>query len=944
MSINHQRIHIVIALLLAVALSAAGRGYKSISLPPSMVEGVLPNGLHYIILPNALPRHNVECRLVMRVGSINETDAQRGAAHFLEHMVFNGSKHFPGNRLVEFFEAQGMKYGRDINAFTGFDRTVYWFSLPVENDHDALVDSTLLAMGDILTSLTLDEKRTQRERGIILEELRGYDTHDAFYDLKIGTTNRYARHMPLGRAEDIRRIDRQTLVDFYQRWYGPQTATVVIVGNINSKATESKIKRFLGTLSPRGCKPQAIVPLQYEPGTKLMRVVDSLQQSLQLDLIIPHPTILNNNLELILRRLRSELAVSMLDNRLQQRHVRAQVSDNWYLADKNHLALTFKNASPDTLLQYITAASDEIKRLALRGPEAKELAWAVSRKQARLKPSDTEKMSAAWCDDLVDQIILGDRCVYCKQETAWLRQQLAQTRATDIRAVAQAWLSAAGQTLLAGLNDNGQSQRRIDEQAVRRAWNRGNSRRATAFKQPQAQPVQATDAAIMPLPPILAASHSFSPTLVGQRQTYPELGLTEWTLTNGLRLRFRPTCERSGNVAVTALSRGGIADLPDSLYNRLKDAVAYVDMGGITTVSPDTLSRLITAREMMMNVGIENYWHQVMMTARTTDAQAMMNLLYEKLTRPGKAQADFEECRQQELNALGKETTLEQMMKRDPERLINNTVDSLFGNAVKAQYLPCTRHDVEALDLDKMTSYYRRLFGNPDGLTLLFTGSFRTDSLAPIAAATFGRLPAVKAPLPLRDEAFALPSGGQRLRFAHDDSTQTATQCVFATHYEPGLRPTLLFKLMRDILQNRLLSVLRERDNIVYSPFTDVQYRGIPQRVVIFRLYIDVKNENFDRMTRELRTIIDDLRNHPVSTQELKKMKHSFIVTKRQALTDVAPNEWKSVLTTLQKDGGTLDEYNRYDEILRSITPEDVMEGFRRHIDYDKMTLLYQQK
>ena len=123
-----------------------------------------------------------------------------------------------------------------------------------------------------------------------------------------------------------------------------------------------------------------------------------------------------------------------------------------------------------------------------------------------------------------------------------------------------------------------------------------------------------------------------------------------------------------------------------------------------------------------------------------------------------------------------------------------------------------------------------------------------------------------------------------------------------------------------------------------------MQYRGIPQRVVIFRLYIDVKNENFDRMTRELRTIIDDLRNHPVSTQELKKMKHSFIVTKRQALTDVAPNEWKSVLTTLQKDGGTLDEYNRYDEILRSITPEDVMEGFRRHIDYDKMTLLYQQK
>ena len=226
-------------LMLLASATAGAQSIVPLSLPSGTIEGFLPNGLHYIIKQNDLPRHNVECRLVMNVGAINETDKQRGVAHFLEHMAFKGSEHFPNRSVIDYFERQGMKYGRDINAFTGFDRTIYWFTLPIDKYTTDIVDSTLLVVGDVLSSLKLEDSRAQRERGIILEELRDYDAGDPFYALKMGNT-RYSRHMPLGRKEDIASINRSVLSDFYNKWYSPSHATVIIVGDINPADVEQK--------------------------------------------------------------------------------------------------------------------------------------------------------------------------------------------------------------------------------------------------------------------------------------------------------------------------------------------------------------------------------------------------------------------------------------------------------------------------------------------------------------------------------------------------------------------------------------------------------------------------------------------------------------------------------------------------------------------------------
>lgn len=927
--------------LILASVIAGAKNSVPLSLPSGTIEGFLPNGLHYIIKQNDLPKHNVECRLVMNVGSINETIQQRGVAHFLEHMAFKGSEHFPNRSVIDYFERQGMKYGRDINAFTGFDRTIYWFTLPIDKYSTDIIDSTLLAVGDVLSSLHLEESRAKRERGIILEELRDYDAGDPFYSLKMGNSL-YSLHMPLGRKEDIETINRSTLCDFYNKWYSPMNATVIIVGDVDAVSVEKKIKAMLSPVGNRETTIKLpVIPMDYENGIHVMQLCDSLRHDIKLDLMIPHVTDKMESADDMSQKAIIDMIVDMMNNRMTAHGVKAMVADHWYLGDKNHFSFTTDGASKGNILAAVEAFSSELKALAKKGPSAEELQWAVNIRKSKTKVVPSKMLSTEWIDNFIDYAILGDRKIYTDADLQQVKSLLDGTTVAQVKAKAKELLCCAEKVMLAGIDNDGSDGGKITSSDIKKAWNSGKSSQAKLFILQKEEPVVNESSVEIPL--LLLATHPYNDNMIIKETHYKEVGIDEIVLANGLRLLLKPTVDDDESMSIMAVGRGGIADVPDSLYNHFKDAVAYVDMGGIATIDHDTLSSVMVERGIMMNVGIENYWHQAMATSAPKDAQVMMNILYEKFHHPGKDKESFDISVQDELDSYGKETTLGQMMKRDQARVINNTVDSLFGNAVKAQFIPYTKDDIRRLNLDDMTVFYKRLFTNPSGLTLIVTGNYPVDSIRRMAVATFSRMKAPEKPLPLRNEEFSLPKKGATLTFPSDDSTKAVCNLVFANNYEPSLKNTLMFKLMRDIMQKRVLAVLREHLNIVYSPFVDAQYHGTPQDVCMFRLFIDVANSNYPVMLNEMKKIVEELRTQPVDNSELEKIKRSFIVTKRQALTDVAPAEWKRCLTELIKNGETVADYNNYDDILHGITPQDVLEGFKKYVDFNKLVVLVQK-
>jgi len=927
--------------LILASVIAGAKNSVPLSLPSGTIEGFLPNGLHYIIKQNDLPRHNVECRLVMNVGSINETIQQRGVAHFLEHMAFKGSEHFPNRSVIDYFERQGMKYGRDINAFTGFDRTIYWFTLPIDKYSTDIIDSALLAVGDVLSSLHLEESRAKRERGIILEELRDYDAGDPFYSLKMGNSL-YSLHMPLGRKEDIEAINRSTLCDFYNKWYSPMNATVIIVGDVDAVSVEKKIKAMLSPVGNRETTIKLpVIPMDYENGIHVMQLCDSLRHDIKLDLMIPHVTDKMESADDMSQKAIIDMIVDMMNNRMTAHGVKAMVADHWYLGDKNHFSFTIDGASKGNILAAVEAFSSELKALAKKGPSAEELQWAVNIRKSKTKVVPSKMLSTEWIDNFIDYAILGDRKIYTDADLQQVKNLLDGTTVAQVKAKAKELLGCAEKVMLAGIDNDGSDGGKITSSDIKKAWNSGKSSQAKLFILQKEEPV--VNESSVEIPQLLLATHPYNDNMIIKETHYKEVGIDEIVLANGLRLLLKPTVDDDESMSIMAVGRGGIADVPDSLYNHFKDAVAYVDMGGIATIDHDTLSSVMVERGIMMNVGIENYWHQAMATSAPKDAQVMMNILYEKFHHPDKDKESFDISVQDELDSYGKETTLGQMMKRDQARVINNTVDSLFGNAVKAQFIPYTKDDIRRLNLDDMTVFYKRLFTNPSGLTLIVTGNYPVDSIRRMAVATFSRMKAPEKPLPLCNEEFSLPKKGATLTFPSDDSTKAACNLVFANNYEPSLKNTLMFKLMRDIMQKRVLAVLREHLNIVYSPFVDAQYHGTPQDVCMFRLFIDVANSNYPVMLNEMKKIVEELRTQPVDNSELEKIKRSFIVTKRQALTDVAPAEWKRCLTELIKNGETVADYNNYDDILHGITPQDVLEGFKKYVDFNKLVVLVQK-
>lgn len=927
--------------LILASVIAGAKNSVPLSLPSGTIEGFLPNGLHYIIKQNDLPRHNVECRLVMNVGSINETIQQRGVAHFLEHMAFKGSEHFPNRSVIDYFERQGMKYGRDINAFTGFDRTIYWFTLPIDKYSTDIIDSTLLAVGDVLSSLHLEESRAKRERGIILEELRDYDAGDPFYSLKMGNSL-YSLHMPLGRKEDIEAINRSTLCDFYNKWYSPMNATVIIVGDVDAVSVEKKIKAMLSPVGNRETTIKLpVIPMDYENGIHVMQLCDSLRHDIKLDLMIPHVTDKMESADDMSQKAIIDMIVDMMNNRMTAHGVKAMVADHWYLGDKNHFSFTTDGVSKGNILAAVEAFSSELKALAKKGPSAEELQWAVNIRKSKTKVVPSKMVSTEWIDNFIDYAILGDRKIYTDADLQQVKSLLDGTTVAQVKAKAKELLGCAEKVMLAGIDNDGSDGGKITSSDIKKAWNSGKSSQAKLFILQKEEPV--VNESSVEIPQLLLATHPYNDNMIIKETHYKEVGIDEIVLANGLRLLLKPTVDDDESMSIMAVGRGGIADVPDSLYNHFKDAVAYVDMGGIATIDHDTLSSVMVERGIMMNVGIENYWHQAMATSAPKDAQVMMNILYEKFHHPGKDKESFDISVQDELDSYGKETTLGQMMKRDQARVINNTVDSLFGNAVKAQFIPYTKDDIRRLNLDDMTVFYKRLFTNPSGLTLIVTGNYPVDSIRRMAVATFSRMKAPEKPLALRNEEFSLPKKGATLTFPSDDSTKAVCNLVFANNYEPSLKNTLMFKLMRDIMQKRVLAVLREHLNIVYSPFVDAQYHGTPQDVCMFRLFIDVANSNYPVMLNEMKKIVEELRTQPVDNSELEKIKRSFIVTKRQALTDVAPAEWKRCLTELIKNGETVADYNNYDDILHGITPQDVLEGFKKYVDFNKLVVLVQK-
>ena len=913
----------------------------SITLPDKTVEGKLENGLHYLILPNATPSHTVEMRLVMRVGAVQETEKQKGCAHFLEHMAFAGTRHFPQRSMIDYLESLGMKFGRDINAVTGYDRTVFMLTVPMRATDLGVLDSTLLVLKDWLTGIDFKSNRVKQERGVILEELRTYRNDDVFYDLKIGQS-RFKERMPLGSADDIRKVERKDLIKFYKKWYTPQLASVVVVGEVDAAETEKRIHRLFNDISPKAVEDYQRYPLSYSAGVQMMEVRDSIKQKSVVEMIVPHVGITGKDFATTLRKEQERLTAYALDRRFSARHLSCTVSDDWYLSDTHHFVLSFSGAGKENLLKKITRVASEMRLLLNTG-------W-VDEEMARIKEDFTEalplieegKHSAIYCEDFTDYILQGDRYVHHQEEMDRLRRALQATAPTVLQQHLSSLMEDMKKTLLLAYRNNSGIADSLTTAEILAAWETGFETPAPPYVFRQRTVVEKT----VSTPLCLSAPIQTFAEAVVSEEFLPNTKITDVRLANGMRLIFRPTPEADETLLINFLGKGGLAYLHPEDYHLYESTAGFLEMGGISKVPYDTLCDYMAQEGLLMNLSISAYWHDLLGTAPAGHSLELFNLINEKLHRPELCRNDFEEVRADELKSLGEETILDQMMQRAPDRLLINRLDSLVGNSPSTWFREKTPADLQRMNLDSIADYFCRLYGQLQGTTVILTGNYDLEKVKEQAVALFGHMkngvphPAMTTHIP----PFDFPQKKWVESFDHDHPSQTVLEYVYPGHFKSSLKNGLTLKLMRDLLQDRMLRVLREQENVVYSPYASLYYYGAPQNSFYFNLSLSIDAENSKRTDVLVHDIIAQLQEETVTEEELNKMKRAFLVNKHQTLTEGAATEWRNILATLVKNDERILDFEHYEQQLEGITPETVRKAFREYLVTDREILLYMGK
>lgn len=916
---------------------------EMLPLPPGTCEGVLPNGLHYMLRQNPSPASRIEFRLILRAGSVQELDREKGCAHFLEHVAFGGSRHFPDKSLQSYLETLGMKYGVDINAFTSQDRTIYLFAVPTDSQRKGVIDSALLILRDWMDGLEIRPERVETERGIILEELRGYDVGDPFYDLKIGE-GIHARRLPLGTIEDIRRITPATLEKYYRKWYVPELAAIVAVGDFDTAELERKIRERFSPLAPRKARDFKVYPLEYTPGTRVSEIRDSLYNRTQLEVMIPHRSITVRTLNDAVAKAREELLIEAVSARMRGREIRTTISDTWYLSDKSHFTVTTAGSSREELLESLATLSSALHDLITVGWDDTELDDIRTRrcKRMALFEVDAPQSSSAWCDDFADYILTGDRRI---RDTLLYRRIIDSVAATPgflLQEMLRQRLAGYDTVARIACRSHPELGAPLTAEEVDDAWHKGA---ATPCERYVHEPRENSGTEIpVEIPECLAVRPPFDPAMIVSTREYPGLGVREAFLLNGMRIIMRPT-PGGGKVLFTLIAPYGTSTIPDDQYPLLEGTAGYLEMGGIAKADQQKLSEYLYRNDIALSMTLENHWHGFIGTTPAQTAPVFFNLVREKIFDPELKYDEFEELRREMLQEKEEESLLSRMLQRASDRQLAARMNELTGATVPRPESKLSQQEIaRRLNLDSIADFYHRLYTPTEGCCAVVTGDFDPDTLLCHFVAAFGSIPASGYGSEFRYRTGQTPNHRIVERFDNDNETQTLFDCLYLGHYEPSLRNTLKLKLMRDVLRNRLIAILRERESLVYSPFISLFYEGIPGGTFCFDINASADNRNMEAIVSLLRTIITDLQKRPISARELENLKRSFLIAKRETLTDDASSNWRNILVNIIKNGEQLEDFENYDRVLDSISADELCRSFAELLDPQNHVLLYLSK
>ena len=864
----------IFSLLMLGFASIALAQPQPLPIDSSVRVGKLDNGLTYYIRHNEYPKQRAEFHIAQAVGAILEEDHQNGLAHFLEHMAFNGTQHFPGKGIITYFESIGVNFGGNINAYTSLDETVYRLS-DVPTYRQGIIDSALLVMHDWACGLLLLPEEIDAERGVIREEWRtGANANRRMWKASNPLKypgSQYAKRDVIGDTAVINNFKYDALRDYYTKWYGPDNQAIIVVGDINVDEVENAIKKLWANVparSNRGERPLYSVDDNVEPIVAIVQDKEAQQTRVQVDFKKPKlPKAMRQTNEAYLISILQRLVCDMLDYRFQDLALEPDASlvagGAFYselVKEKDAFSAVYlAKAGKETQALYdLLIQLEKMRRYGFNASELERVKTEMLTQYEELYNERNTVRNISYAQEYIRHYLDDEVIPGIEWEYKTLQQLLPMIDINTINNIAKQFITDQNVIVSIMAPDNDVVQLPTQEQVLE------------MLQQVKSAEIEA------PVEEEISANLVKKEPKIGKIKSINQnksLGTTEWILSNGIKVIFKPTEFKQDEIRMSAFSKGGTSLVATEDLASAALATDIIEFSGLADFSMTQLQKVLVGKNVSIGPSISAYREEMNGSSTVKDLETLLQLNYLYFTAPRKDEKAFQSL---------KEILATQLANRskNPKAIFGDSVAMIQNN-----YSPRTLiFDTKALgmvSLEKALEIYKQRFANPADFTFTFVGNIdpNDEQTKTIICKWIGGLKTKSKRETIKDHGVRAPQGEFKSYFQRSMQTKTATNRIQYTSYDMPytLANDLNMEMLGRILSTRYLESIREREGGSYgvgcSGIMDIQ--PVPRARLLMQFDTDPLKQAklMSIIHEEVKTIAKD---GPLAT-DLQKEKESML-------------------------------------------------------------------
>jgi zinc protease len=913
---------LILALVLGLHSGFSQAAYNPkviIPVSPDVKTGTLSNGLKYYIKYNHKPEKKVELRLAVNAGSILEDNDQQGLAHFMEHMNFNGLKHFPGNELVHYLQSIGVGFGNDLNAFTGFDETVY--ILPVPSDDAEKLDKAFTVIADWSGLALLTPEEIDKERGVILAESRiGKGADDRMMKKWLPAMfngSKYADRLPIGKDSIIEKFDHASLLRFYHDWYRPGLQAVVVVGDMPVDKAEKMIReKFSDFKNPANPRPrQPLFEVKPFTASRAMMVSDNEASMTMISLV----SSANPSKEVVtegdfMNNLINNLCFSMISGRLDELKNAANPPfayayaylGSWVRGSESFsTGVMCGNSQMQAAIDAVVTTCMSVKKY---GFTESELMRAKSKMVAdyeqRYNERDkTESGRQVW--EYVSNFFVNEAIPGIEWQYKFVKQNLGNVNLKSFDEIRSK--ITYNDKYFCYATAKTQPDLPTDEQL--KSWvDKALQKPVEPYKE------NAIAASLLKAIP--------TPGKVTKTETSEKLGTTTYTLSNGATVCLKPTDFKNDEILFKGSRYGGFSlytaeDYPSAQYsNNAVEEMGYGDF-------PKTdLEKFLSGKKVEVTPTVDKYTEWIEGRSTIKDLETMFQLIYLKCSSPRKDPQAFQSFVSREKQQL-------ESIKQNPQYLFMDSAYNTLYQGNKRAHLIESPSIYDKINIDNAISFYRQRLCNADGMYFTIVGSFTIDQIKTLVEKYLGSLPSGNIDKNYKDMGLRTVRG--KVNFTLRKGSE---QQAMLTHSITGDMPynpddNFLLSQLNAIINNMIIDTIREKMSAIYGGGCGGGITRYPREEFLIQSQFPCSPDNIAKVDSAFFSLIEfTKKDGGISGDDWKRVREPAL---ERYKVSIKTNEyWLGGLQNAFLNKTDPERIVTYEQRVKDVTPEKLVQTSRK--------------